>query len=541
MCDNERVPLAGASRPFEAERLAAAQRRPIDEGMNLRADAFVSSEGAATCAAMGMTSLGLPQPPPPASPTLFDAREAGRVVASVLMARGPVAPALVAQASQGLVRLCLPPLAEHDFVVSTPEELAPLMPPQLRGALADLLLEVAAGEPQRQRLAHAYLALWNLRAGAMSTPRESPQLTERLARSLIGPLPRHQGVTAPNALKESPVYQETYRSTDIEVRRAPPVIDDVRTKVARVRAEMLAVIEAVDRVVIGKHDLIGRVLTAMAARGHVLLVDAPGVGKTLLCKTIAGALGARFGRVQLTPDLMPMDVTGGTIYDAHSGKFVFRPGPVFTNILLADEINRATPKTQSALLEVMEERTVTVDGTSHRMADPFQVLATMNPQDHDGTFPLPAAQIDRFMVMLELGYPSPEDEVRVLDTHLASDPSATPMTPIVSVEAFVEWQRTVPLIHASPEVKRAAVSYIDALRRGVGAQGASNHMVSPRATLAWMRAAQARAILAGREFVTVEDLLDMAPDVLRHRLWMSAPEVRDRLRVIDGRSAGPRR
>ncbi len=474
---------------------------------------------------------------------LFDAREAGRVVTSVLLARGPVAPALVEQASRGLTRLCLPPLAERDFVVSTPEELAPLMPPQLRSALADLLLELSADEPLARRVAHSYLALWNLQAGAMSTLKESssPQLTERLARSLIGPLPRHQGVTplnAPNALKEeSPVYQETYRSTEIEARRAPPVVDDVRTKVARVRAEMLAVIDAVDRVVIGKHDLVSRVLTAMAARGHVLLVDAPGVGKTLLCKTIAGALGARFGRVQLTPDLMPMDVTGGTIYDAHSGKFVFRPGPVFTNILLADEINRATPKTQSALLEVMEERTVTVDGATHRMADPFQVLATMNPQDHDGTFPLPAAQIDRFMVMLELGYPSPEDEVRVLDTHLASDPAATPMTPIVSVEAFVEWQRTVPLIHASPDVKRAAVAYVDGLRRGAS----NGHMVSPRATLAWMRAAQARAILAGREFVTVEDLLDMAPDVLRHRLWMSAPEVRDRLRHIDGRGAAGQR
>jgi MoxR-like ATPase len=513
--------------------------------MNLRADAFVSPEGAASCASarMGMTSLGLPLTPPPTSAALPDPREAGRVVASVLLARGPVAPALVEHASRGLVRLCLPPLAEGDFVVSTPEELAPLMPTQLRGALADLLLEVAGDEPLRCRMAHAYLALWNLQPSAMSVPKEGSPLTERLARSVIGPLPRHQAVStpnAPNALnapKEMPVYQETYRSTDIEARRAPPVVDDVRTKVARVRAEMLAVIDAVDRVVIGKHDLVSRVLTAMAARGHVLLVDAPGVGKTLLCKTIAGALGARFGRVQLTPDLMPMDVTGGTIYDAHSGKFVFRPGPVFTNILLADEINRATPKTQSALLEVMEERTVTVDGATHRMADPFQVLATMNPQDHDGTFPLPAAQIDRFMVMLELGYPSPDDEVRVLDTHLAADPAATPMTPIVGVEAFVEWQRTVPLIHASPEVKRTAVAYVDGLRRSAS----NGHMVSPRATLAWMRAAQARAILAGREFVTVEDLLDMAPDVLRHRLWMSAPEVRDRLRTIAGQGAGPRR
>jgi MoxR-like ATPase len=488
-----------------------------------------------------MTSLGLPHTPPHTSPEPFDPAEAGRVVASVLLARAPVPSALVERANHGLVRLCLPPLAERDFVVSTPEELAPLMPPQLRGALADLLLELSADEPLRRRMAQAYLGLWNLRAGAMSAPRESKSspVTERLARSIIGELPRHQGVSTPStpitALEEeSPVYQETYRSTDVEARRAPPVVDDVRTKVARVRAEMLAVLEAVDRVVIGKHDLVSRVLTAMAARGHVLLVDAPGVGKTLLCKTIAGALGARFGRVQLTPDLMPMDVTGGTIYDAHAGKFVFRPGPVFTNILLADEINRATPKTQSALLEVMEERTVTVDGATHRMADPFQVLATMNPQDHDGTFPLPAAQIDRFMVMLELGYPSPDDEVRVLDTHLASDAGARPMAPVVSVDAFVEWQRTVPLIHASPEVKRAAVGYVDGLRRSA----TNGHMVSPRATLAWMRAAQARAILAGREFVTIEDLLDMAPDVLRHRLWMSAPEVRDRLRMIAG---GPRR
>jgi MoxR-like ATPase len=494
--------------------------------MNSRAVAFVFPEGAATPVTMAASSFDVRD--------AFDAREAGRVVASVLLAAGTSAsPALVEQANHGLVRLTLLPLAERDFVVSTPEELAPLMPPQLRGALADLLLELAGDEPLRRRVASAYLGLWNLRSGAampampaIPASGASP-VAERLARTLIGNLPRHQGVSIP---EERVVYQqEVYRSTDIEARRAPPVIDPLRARVARVRSEMLEVIAAVDRVVIGKHDVVSRVLTAMAARGHVLLVDSPGVGKTLLCKTIAAALGARFGRVQLTPDLMPMDVTGGTIYDAHSGKFVFRPGPVFTNVLLADEINRATPKTQSALLEVMEERTVTVDGVSHRMADPFQVLATMNPQDHDGTFPLPAAQIDRFMVMLELGYPTPDDEVRVLDTHLAgSAPSHDAMAPVVSADAFVEWQRTVPMIHASPEVKRAAVGYVDGLRRSA----TNGNLVSPRATLAWMRAAQARAILAGREFVTVDDLLDMAPDVLRHRLWISAPEVRDRLRMM---------
>ena len=463
----------------------------------------------------------------------FDAREAGRLVATVLLAAGPFLPALMDRANAGLVRLSLPMLAERDFVVSTPEELAPLMPPHLRHALADLILEVAGDEPLRRRMAIAYVGLWKL-GGARAldaSPRVSP-MTERVVRSVIGNLPRHQGVSVP---EESALYDQVYRGTDEQARRAPavPAVDQLRTRVARMQAEMHQVIAAVDRVVIGKHDVVSRVITAMAARGHVLLVDAPGVGKTLLCKSIAAALGARFGRVQLTPDLMPMDVTGATIYDPHSGKFVFRPGPVFTNILLADEINRATPKTQSALLEVMEERTVTVDGATHRMADPFQVLATMNPQDHDGTFPLPAAQIDRFMVMLELGYPSPEDEVRVLDTHLAaSGPSEAGIGPVISAETFVEWQRTVPLVHASPEVKQAAVAYVDGLRRSAS----NGHMVSPRATLAWMRAAQARAILAGREFVTVEDLLDMAPDVLRHRLWISAPEVRDRLRMVSARA-----
>jgi MoxR-like ATPase len=475
----------------------------------------------------------------------FDAREAGRVVGSVLVASAPLAPELVAYANHGLQRLLLAPLSERDFTPSTPEELAPIIPPQLRDALADLIVQIAGQDPLRRRAAHSYIALWRPghQARHESAPRheDAPATTspmaELLARVVIGELPRHQD--AGSIPEEKNVYaQQAYRGVDAQVRRAEPVVDPLRARVARVRAEMTEVIAAVDRVVIGKHDVVTRVVTALAARGHVLLVDAPGVGKTLLCKTISAALGARFGRVQLTPDLMPMDVTGQTTYDAQAGKFVFRPGPVFTNFLLADEINRATPKTQSALLEVMEERTVTVDGTTHRMADPFQVLATMNPLDHDGTFPLPAAQIDRFMVMLELGYPSPDDEIRVLDTHLAGShgDAAAAVSPIVSAESFVEWQRTVPMVHASPEVKRAAVTYVDALRRSAP----NGHSISPRATLAWMRAAQARAILAGREFVTVEDLVDVAPEILRHRLWVSVPEIRDRLRAVMVHAAGTR-
>jgi MoxR-like ATPase len=470
----------------------------------------------------------------------YDAGEAGRLVASVLVAAGEGAPDLadlVARASAALAELSLPALSRHDFVPTTPEELAPIIPPALRGALAALVVDLAGAEPLRLRVANAYLALW--RSGEPGAREATPfggGVRERLARAAIGALPRHQEAgLVPEREEMSRVNHEVYRAVDVEARRPPPVVDPVRAKVARVRAEMLAVIDAVDRVVIGKHDVVTRVLVAMAARGHVLLVDAPGVGKTLLCKTLASVLGLGFGRVQLTPDLMPMDVTGATIYDAASGKFAFRRGPVFTNVLLADELNRATPKTQSALLEVMEERTVTVDGTSHAMPDPFQVLATMNPLDHDGTFPLPAAQIDRFMMMIELGYPSVDDEVRVLDTHLAaSGPGQGMPGPVLAEGAFAEWQRTVPLVHASPEVKRAAALHVDALRRGA----AHGHMVSPRATLAWMRAAQARAILAGREFVTVEDLLDVAPDILRHRLWISAPEVRDRLRAVHAHLSG---
>ena len=184
--------------------------------------------------------------------------------------------------------------------------------------------------------------------------------------------------------------------------------------------------------IVGKRDVIERVLGAMAARGHVLLVDVPGVGKTQLCKAIAAAIESRFGRIQFTPDLLPMDITGANVFDVRDKQFLFRPGPVFTHILLADEINRATPKTQSALLEVMEERCVTVDGVTHRLAEPFQVLATMNPLDHQGTYALPAAQIDRFMVMLEIGYPTPDDEVRVLDFHLGVAVAARDGTPVIA-------------------------------------------------------------------------------------------------------------
>ena len=320
-----------------------------------------------------------------------------------------------------------------------------------------------------------------------------------------------------------------YRGSEVAAapQHAPVERSPLRVRVERIRQEFELVIAAVEQVIVGKRDVIQRVLTAMAARGHVLLVDAPGLGKTQLVKSIAAAIATKFGRIQFTPDLLPLDVTGANVFDPRDRQFHFRAGPIFTHLLLADEINRATPKTQSALLEVMEERCCTVDGVTHKMEEPFQVLATMNPVEHQGTYPLPAAQIDRFMVMLEMGYPAPDDEVRVLDYHLGTSPLEN-VRPVISREAFIEWRETVPMIHVTPELKRVCVEYVNGLRRTAD-EGAS---ISPRATIAWVRCAQARAMLSGREYVTMEDLLDVAPDVLRHRMWTDAATVRERLRSV---------
>jgi MoxR-like ATPase len=349
----------------------------------------------------------------------------------------------------------------------------------------------------------------------------------RVVRWLVGELPQH--VTAPETAPATD--GGPYRGGDARAPEAArgggPAAPTLRDRVARIGAQFAAVRDAVERVIIGKRDVVERVLCAMAARGHVLLVDVPGTGKTQLCKAIAAAIDLKFSRVQMTPDLLPLDVTGASVWDPRDKRFVFRPGPVFANLLLADEINRATPKTQSALLEVMEERSVTVDGTTHALDAPFQVLATMNPLDHQGTYALPAAQIDRFMVMLEVGYPSADDEVRMLDRHLAAEPALAGVVPVIGRDDLVAWQATVPLIHVAPAVKRAAVEWVHALR----AESPDRPSVSPRATLAWVRLAQARALTLGREFVTVEDLVEVAPDVLRHRLWSDGDSVRERLRA----------
>ena len=451
---------------------------------------------------------------------------ARRVISGVLLATGAPNAGDLARANEAMAALGWPALAAHDFVIETPESLAPSVPVELRPALLHVLYALAGDEPIRRRLADAYAALWQVEAESHESARPIDRGSV-LARWLVGKLPRHH--VGRGAKEDEMIERGPYRGGEGgEPQHAPAERTPLRRKVEQIRAEYLQVVAAVERVIVGKRDVIERVLTAMAARGHVLLVDVPGVGKTQLCKAIAAAIDTRFGRIQFTPDLLPMDITGANVFDVRDKQFHFRPGPIFTHILLADEINRATPKTQSALLEVMEERSATVDGTTHVLDEPFQVLATMNPLDHQGTYALPAAQIDRFMVMLEIGYPSIDDEIKVLDYHLGTTPPLATVQPVISRAAFLDWRATVPHIHVSPEIKRTAVAYIDGLRRTIG----DSHAISPRATLAWVRAAQARAMLAGREFVAIDDLIDIAADVFRHRLPADGVRVYDRLRAI---------
>ncbi|HSS01546.1 MAG TPA: MoxR family ATPase [Kofleriaceae bacterium] len=454
---------------------------------------------------------------------MMDTRRVRRAIGGLLLATGTPSRDDVARAVQGMRALGWPPLTAADMVSDSPERLAPQIPEEMRPALLQLLYHLAGDEPIRRRLADAYAGLWGTAAG----PSASPDRGSPVARWLIGQLPRHHDGGASE--EAAMIEPGPYRGGDA----APPQIAPVertplRRRVERIRDEYGKVLDAVEQVIVGKRDVIERVLTAMAARGHVLLVDVPGVGKTQLCRAIAAVIETRFGRIQFTPDLLPLDITGASVFDARDKQFHFRPGPIFTHILLADEINRATPKTQSAQLEVMEERSVTVDGTTHQLEEPFQVLATMNPLDHEGTYALPAAQIDRFMVMLEIGYPAHDDEVKVLDTHLGAVSPLQSLSPVISRAAFLDWRETVPQIHVTPEIKHTAVSYINGLRRTT----TDGHSISPRATLAWVRASQARAMLCGREFVTMDDLLHVAPDVLRHRLWSDGATVRERLRAI---------
>jgi len=276
----------------------------------------------------------------------------------------------------------------------------------------------------------------------------------------------------------------------------------------------------IEKVIVGKGESIELALVALLCEGHILIEDVPGIGKTTLAKAIARSLGCTFRRIQFTPDLLPSDITGISFFNQKTQEFEFHPGPILTQILLADEINRATPRTQSALLEAMQERQITVDGETMPLPRPFLVLATQNPIELEGTFPLPEAQIDRFLLKVKLGYPSEDDENAILLRFEQDDPLAT-LAPVMESQSLLALQDEVRLIHVDEAVRQ----YIVQVARATRQNAALELGASPRATLALYKTAQALAAIRGRAFVIPDDVKYLAPAVLAHRLLIS-PQAR---------------
>jgi MoxR-like ATPase len=280
------------------------------------------------------------------------------------------------------------------------------------------------------------------------------------------------------------------------------------------------ILTEVERAVVGKRDALELVLIGFLADGHVLLEDFPGLAKTLMARSFAQVCDMEFARIQFTPDLMPSDVTGSSIFNQSSGDFEFRPGPIFTNLLLGDEINRAPPKTQAALLEAMQERQVTIEGRSHPLEAPFLVIATQNPIEYEGTYPLPEAQLDRFLLRLGVGYPARDDEWQLLERRLDRAVDEVRLDRVVDRASLLELQRAIEGIHVSEPVGYYIVDIATATRASVRVQVGA----SPRGTLALLKASRARAALQGRDFVTPEDVKAVAVPALAHRL-MLRPEL----------------
>jgi MoxR-like ATPase len=272
----------------------------------------------------------------------------------------------------------------------------------------------------------------------------------------------------------------------------------------------------VERVIFGKRDVVELTAICLLCQGHLLIEDVPGVGKTMLAKALARSIGGTFKRIQFTPDMLPADVTGTSIYNQKTGEFEFRPGPIMAQIVLADEINRATPKTQAALLEAMEERQVTVDGVTRELQSPFLVLATQNPIEYEGTFPLPEAQLDRFLMRVSLGYPTPEQQMAILDAQQFTHPIES-LEQVTDAEELVETQELLKSVYSDPLVKQYIVQLVDATRHHPDVYlGAS-----PRGALTLFRTSQARAAVHGRDYVIPDDVKALAPATLGHRIIIS--------------------
>jgi MoxR-like ATPase len=276
-------------------------------------------------------------------------------------------------------------------------------------------------------------------------------------------------------------------------------------------AERLA--HSVGQVILGKRNEVRLVVLGLLSQGHILIEDIPGVGKTMMTKALSRSIGCTFSRIQFTPDMLPSDVTGVTIFNPETRKFEFRPGPIMAQIVLADEINRATPKTQSALLEAMEERQVTVDGVTYNIQEPFLVMATQNPIEYEGTFPLPEAQLDRFMLRVQIGYPTPVEEMAVLTTQQYDHPLQQTYQ-VVSAQELIAAQRAIREVYVADEIKRYIIEIVNGTRQhsevSLGA--------SPRGSLALFRTSQARAAMAGRDYVIPDDVKALAEVTLAHRV-----------------------
>ena len=274
--------------------------------------------------------------------------------------------------------------------------------------------------------------------------------------------------------------------------------------------------ENLEKVIVGKAQALELMTIGLLAQGHILIEDIPGVGKTMLARALAKSLGCQFSRLQFTPDMLPTDVTGVSIYNQSTGAFEFRPGPIMSQVILVDEINRATPKTQSALLEAMEERQVTVDGITHLLSNPFLVIATQNPIEYEGTFPLPEAQLDRFMLRFQIGYPALLDEMKVLDLQQIQHPIQN-LEAVISLDDLLQVQEAVKQIYVSPAVKR----YIVEINRATRSHGDVYLGVSPRGSLALYKTAQVKAALDGRDYVLPDDIQYMAEYALPHRIVLN--------------------